>query len=252
MTITKYIILSIIHAISIPLSPTGHILLFKNIFYTNIFNHNYQFFILINSGIIFSITYILLKDTKKIKLTKKNIKISLNNLINITLLSIIPLALIYLLKNIIPNIYKYHLKIIPITFIINAIILLIIQKKNDKIKQPKKIHFIITGIINSLSILPGLSNILILLFVFKILKYDKTYTIKITLIHTLLTSLILTIYHIKHITIPLYPYIICIITITIISYYSLKEFISLYKNNKLKRLIFYLILISLLTMYYFR
>lgn len=252
MTITKYIILSILYAITIPISPTGHILLLKNIFNTNIFNHHYSFYILINTGIIFSITYLLLKSSKKIKLSKQNIKISLINLTNILLLTITPLTIILLLKNTLPTIYKYHLKIIPITFILNAILLFINSKKNFKINKPKRIHFIITGIISTISILPGLSNIILLLSIFKILKYDKKYAIKITLINTLLTSIILTTYHIKYITIPFYPYIICILLITIISYYSLKEFITLYTNNKIKRLILYLILISLFTMYWFR
>ena len=252
MTITKYIILSILYAITIPISPTGHILLLKNIFNTNIFNHTYSFFILINTGIIFSITYILFKSSKKIILSKQNIKLSLNNLINILLLTFIPLITTLLLKNLLPIIYKQPLKLIPFTFIINAILLFTNTKKNNQINKPKRIHFIITGIISSLSILPGLSNIILLLSIFRLLKYEKKYAIKITLITTLITSIILSTYYIKHITLPLYPYIICILTIAIISYYSLKEFITLYTNNKIKRLILYLILISLFTMYWFR
>ena len=78
MTIPKYILLSIINTITtiLPISNTAHINFLKNIFETNIFNHQTSFYITINIGIIFSIIYILTKliYIDKNILSKSNIK----------------------------------------------------------------------------------------------------------------------------------------------------------------------------------
>lgn len=252
MTIPKYILLSIIYSIPLPISNNAHIFILKDIFNTNIFNHHYTFYTIINSGIIFSLLYIFNKNKTSYKITKHNIKISISNLINILFLSTIPLLITLLFKNIIPTLYKYHLKIIPISLITTSIFLFIISKSNYIPKKLKTIHFIITGIVNTLSIIPGQSTIITTLLMFRLFKLDKKTSIKYTLISTIITTISITLYHINKITFPLYPYTICIITISVISYYSLNKFIKLYISNKLKRLILSLILISIFIMYWFR
>ena len=100
MTIPKYILLSIINTITtiLPISNTAHINFLKNIFETNIFNHQASFYITINIGIIFSIIYILTKliYIDKNILSKSNIK-KIKIFTYTTNTSLIPITLYYIL-----------------------------------------------------------------------------------------------------------------------------------------------------------
>ena len=257
MTIPKYILLSIINTITtiLPISNTAHINFLKNIFETNIFNHQTSFYITINIGIIFSIIYILTKliYIDKNILSKSNIK-KIKIFTYTTITSLIPITLYYIL-------YKHtsHLqsqffikKLTPIFCIINAFILLIANKNINKEKNIKLSNLIFINIINSLTIIPGISNISLTLLTTKLLKYSKRQSIIITLLTTLFYAIYLFNPQITQLTYPIYSYIISIITTLIISKIFINYLIRLYSNNKLSKISIYLIFLSIFILYWFR
>lgn len=257
MTIPKYIILSIINTITtiLPISNSAHINFLKNIFETNIFNHQESFYITINIGIIFSIIYILIK---LIKFDKKILSISNINKVKIltytTITSLIPITLYYILHKHTSYLQSQFFikKLTPIFCIINAVILLIANKNINKEKNIKLSNLIFVNIINSLTIIPGISNISLTLLTTKLLKYSKRQSIIITLLTTLFYTLYLFIPQITQITYPIYSYIICIITTIIISKIFISYLIRLYNNNKLSKISIYLIILSIFILYWFR
>lgn len=257
MTIPKYIILSIINTITtiLPISKPAHINFLKNIFETNIFNHQNSFYITINIGIIFPIIYILTKLIKfdKKLLSKPNIN-KIKKLTYILITSIIPLTSFYLLPKNATYIQSqfFTTKITPIICIINAILLILSNKNNNKEKNIKLSNLIFINIINTLSIIPGISNITLTLLTTKLLKYSKRQSIIITLLTSLFYSLYLFIPQINQQTYPIHSYIICIVTTIIISKITINYLIRLYNNDKLSKLSLYLIILSIFILYWFR
>ena len=257
MTIPKYILLSIINTITtiLPISNTAHINFLKNIFETNIFNHQTSFYITINIGIIFSIIYILTKliYIDKNILSKSNIK-KIKIFTYITITSLIPITLYYILYKHTSYLQTHFFikKLTPIFCIINAIILLIANKNINKEKNIKLSNLIFINIINSLTIIPGISNISLTLLTTKLLKYSKRQSIIITLLTTLFYAIYLFIPQITQLTYPIYSYIISIITTLIISKIFINYLIRLYSNNKLSKISIYLIFLSIFILYWFR
>lgn len=257
MTIPKYILLSIINTITtiLPISNTAHINFLKNIFETNIFNHQASFYITINIGIIFSIIYILTKliYIDKNILSKSNIK-KIKIFTYITITSLIPITLYYILYKHTSYLQTHFFikKLTPIFCIINAFILLIANKNINKEKNIKLSNLIFINIINTLSIIPGISNISLTLLTTKLLKYSKRQSIIITLLTTLFYAIYLFIPQITQLTYPIYSYIISIITTLIISKIFINYLIRLYSNNKLSKISIYLIFLSIFILYWFR
>ena len=257
MTIPKYILLSIINTITtiLPISNTAHINFLKNIFETNIFNHQTSFYITTNIGIIFSIIYILTKliYIDKNILSKSNIK-KIKIFTYTTITSLIPITLYYILYKHISNLQSQFFikKLTPIFCIINAFILLIANKNINKEKNIKLSNLIFINIINSLTIIPGISNISLTLLTTKLLKYSKRQSIIITLLTTLFYAIYLFIPQITQLTYPIYSYIISIITTLIISKIFINYLIRLYSNNKLSKISIYLIFLSIFILYWFR
>ena len=257
MTIPKYILLSIINTITtiLPISNTAHINFLKNIFETNIFNHQTSFYITINIGIIFSIIYILTKliYIDKNILSKSNIK-KIKIFTYITITSLIPITLYYILYKHTSYLQTHFFikKLTPIFCIINAFILLIANKNINKEKNIKLSNLIFINIINSLTIIPGISNISLTLLTTKLLKYSKRQSIIITLLTTLFYAIYLFIPQITQLTYPIYSYIISIITTLIISKIFINYLIRLYSNNKLSKISIYLIFLSIFILYWFR
>lgn len=257
MTIPKYILLSIINTITtiLPISNTAHINFLKNIFETNIFNHQTSFYITINIGIIFSIIYILTKliYIDKNILSKSNIK-KIKIFTYTTITSLIPITLYYILYKHTSYLQTHFFikKLTPIFCIINAIILLIANKNINKEKNIKLSNLIFINIINTLSIIPGISNISLTLLTTKLLKYSKRQSIIITLLTTLFYAIYLFIPQITQLTYPIYSYIISIITTLIISKIFINYLIRLYSNNKLSKISIYLIFLSIFILYWFR
>lgn len=257
MTIPKYIILSIINTITtiLPISNPAHINFLKNIFETNIFNHQISFYITTNIGIIFPIIYILIKliTFDKKLLSKPNInKIKILTYIIIT--SLIPITSFYLISKYTTYFQSrfFIKKITPIICIINAILLLLSNKNNNKEKNIKLSNLIFINIINTLSIIPGISNITLTLLTTKLLNYSKKQSIIITLLTSLFYSLYLFIPQTTQLTYPIHSYIICILTTIIISKITINYLIRLYNNNKLSNLSLYLIISSIFILYWFR
>lgn len=257
----KYILISIIGSITnlLPISYSTHIYIFQNLLNTNIFNDN----ILINSiyiSIPLSIIYTYKKDILKYISTpikylitkdktkyKKNILI-LNYLLITTILSTITYTLV-------PKI-SLNIKNIPIYLIILSIIIFFSTNKKNSNKNIITLKTsIIFGTSNILTFIPTISPLCSNLLVSKLLKYNKSFSLKYSLLS------LIPIYIIKSIPILKYllsnqeylAYILLTITITtIISIKTINYLKYLYNQNKLYKLSIYLILLSLFLLYWYR
>lgn len=258
----KYIIISIIGSITnlLPISYSTHIYIYQNLFNTKIFENTY----LINTiylsipisilltykkdiinNLILPIKHLLKKDKTKYK---KQITIQ-----NIFLLTCIFSTLI---TYYIPKLNK-SLKTIPIyLFILSIIILLSINKngykKQNNLSFKDSLIFSLSHIINSIpTISPLCSNLLIS----KYLNFNKSLSIK----YSLLT--ILPIYLIKSFNIINYLllntnyipyYLLSTLISTIINLKIINYLKDLYYNNKLYKLSIYTFILGLFLLYWFR
>ncbi|MGN1371165.1 MAG: undecaprenyl-diphosphate phosphatase [Candidatus Coprovivens sp.] len=256
----KYIIISIIGSITIllPISYSTHIFIYKNIFNTNIFSNQYTINIVFLS-IPISLLYIYKKDIFKYLLlpiknitTKNKYKKSINNIyyfLITCILSTIILLFIPTLKLSINNTPIY-------LFILSIIIILINNKKgNRKINDLNIKDTLIFSISHIINIIPTISPLCSNLLISKALKFNKTLSIK----YSLLT--LIPLYILKSIPIILYliintnyiPYYILIILIsTIINIFIINYLKDLYYNNKIYKLSIYLFILAIFLLYWFR
>ncbi len=256
----KYILISIIGSITnlLPISYKTHIYIFQNLFNTKMFNNN----IIVNSiyiSIPLAIIYTYKKDILKfistpIKslITKDKTKYKKQIIIlNYFLISTILCTITYTL---IPKI-SLNIKTIPIYLIILSIIIILCTNKNNNKNIVTLKTSIIFGISNLLTFIPTISPLCSNLLISKLLKYNKSFSLK----YSLLT--LIPLYIIKSIPILKYllsnqeylAYILLTITITtIISIKTINYLNYLYKKNKLYKLSIYLILLSIFLLYWYR
>lgn len=256
----KYIIISIIGSITslLPISYSTHIFIYKNIFNTNIFSNQYTINTIFLS-IPISLLYIYKKDIFKYLLlpiknitTKNKYKKSINNIyyfLITCILSTIILLFIPTLKLSINNTPIY-------LFILSIIILLINNKKgNRKINDLNIKDTLIFSISHIINIIPTISPLCSNLLISKALKFNKTLSIK----YSLLT--LIPLYILKSIPIILYltintnyiPYYILIILIsTIINIFVINYLKDLYYNNKIYKLSIYSFILAIFLLYWFR
>ena len=258
----KYIILSIIGSITnlLPISYSTHIFLYQNLFNTKIFNDN----LIINSiyiSIPLSIIYTYKKDILKyISLPLKSLFIkdktkyqkqiySLNHLLITTLLSTIVFSLT-------PKLSK-NIKTIPIyLFILSIIIFLSTNKQGTRKSTELTIKdSLIFSISNITTFIPTISPLCSNLFISRLLKLNKSTSLK----YSLLT--LIPIYIIK--STPVFKYFLTndeylaytLLTITITTTLSIKiiNYLKyLYNSNKLYKLSIYCLLLGIFLLYWYR
>ena len=169
MDIITYIILGIIQGITepIPVSSSGHIFLFKNLFNTNMFN-SLNFEIISNFGSFIAIFIIFWKDIKELiiaffsyifkKDTRKKYASKFRYALYI-IISTIPVGITgFLFKDEIENLYS--LNGLAIAFLITALALFIVRNiKGTKSDEDIKLKdAILIGLIQAVTIIPGISR----------------------------------------------------------------------------------------------
>src|SRR5574344_562036 len=169
MDLIKYAILGLIQGITepIPLSSSGHLLIFKNLFNTTMFN-DLSFEIIANFGSFIAILIIfwpdiliLIKHFFKYFFDKKKSKNYYPNFKYVTLLivSTLPAGIIGLLfKNKIESLIS--VKLVGISLIITGIALLFVKKMNGnkKAQDLTYTHVLLIGFFQMFARLPGLSR----------------------------------------------------------------------------------------------
>lgn len=258
----KYILIPIIGSLTnlLPISYSTHIFLYQNLFNTKIFNDNliiYSVYISIPLAIIYSykkdifkyislpIKSLFTKDKTKYK---KQIT-SLNYLLITTLISTITF-------NLVPKLSK-NIKTIPIYLIILSIIIFLCTNKqgNKKITDITIKDSLIFSLSNIITIIPTISPLCSNLLISKILKFNKSLTLK----YSLLT--LVPLYVIK--SAPIFTYflsnneylaytLLTILITTTISVKIINYLKYLYNNNKFYKISIYTIILSIFLLYWYR
>lgn len=170
MNLLIYILLGIIQGFTepLPISSSGHIFLFKNIFNTSLFN-DLNFEIVANFGSFLAILFIFRKDIIELltaflgfifkKEKRKQYEAKFKYCLYI-IVSTIPVGIIgFLLKDIIEEKLQ-NITFLGFAFLITALMLFFIRNKKGS-KEDKDITFkdaIIIGLIQMITIMPGISR----------------------------------------------------------------------------------------------
>ena len=172
MSLIQYLILALIQGITepLPISSSGHMLLFKNIFNTKLFTSDLNFEIVCNFGSFIAILIIFRQDIikyvtsfiKYIFNKKERAKYKKGFLYCLyVVISTIPVTISgLLLKDKIENIFEKHIIVIGFMFLITAISLFIVRKfkgtKDDD--NITLLDALIIGLFQAITIIPGISR----------------------------------------------------------------------------------------------
>jgi len=268
MEYIKYIILGIVQGITepLPVSSSGHIYLFKNLFNTEMFN-TFNFEIISNFGSFLAILFIFRNDI--IKLIKNFFTFIFNKskrgdnkegfmYVIKMIISTIPVGITGLLFNDYLESNYTSLKMLAFAFMFTALMLYIVRNIKGE-KDSNKITIkdaIIIGLFQAITIIPGISRsgtVLVACLVCKLkreeaLKYTfmlyfpvsfGTMVLKATDLINTSTSLLL-------------PYLCGMIAATIITYFSYKWLSNMVKKGKLWKFSIYCLCLALFIFIYFR
>ena len=253
MSFIKYIILGIIQGITepLPISSSAHIIIFKNLFNTNMFN-DFNFEIFAHFGSFLALLFIYNKDIINIiSSPKKEYKYIINLII-----STIPIGIIgFIFKKRIEGII--NLKLIGLALIVTAISLFIIRNIKG-IKKDKDITIkdaLIISLFEVFSLIPGISRSGITLVGTILCNLDHDSSFKYTFLlyfPIALASFILSLFEIGISSSLLVPYLTGTLISFIVTYYSFIWFKNYVKNGNLWKFSIYCIILGIFVLIYFR
>lgn len=270
MKIIKYIILGIIQGLTepLPISSSGHIFLFKELFNTNMFN-DVNFEIFVNFGSFLAIFLIFFKDIKElviaffkyllVKEEQKKNYVKKYKYCMLIIVGSIPVAIIgFLFKDLIES--WISIKEVAISLLFTALMLFLVRNSNGK-KKDEDITYkdaIIIGLMQVIALLPGISRSGTVLVGCLLCKLNKEASLKYTFmlyfpvsIATMLLG-VTDIIKAGNLNAVIIPYSIGMISAAIITYYSYKWLSNIVKNGKLWYFSIYCILASIFTFIWFR
>ncbi len=267
MDYIKYLILGIIQGITepLPISSSGHIFLFKNLFNTEIFN-TFNFEIISNFGSFLAILFIFRKDI--ITLIKnffgyiftKNKEKNKDGFMYVIklIISTIPVGITGILLNDYLETHFNSLKILAFTFLFTSLMLYIVRNiKGDKTSKDITIKdAIIIGIFEAITIIPGISRsgtVLVACLLCHLKRDDALkYTFMLYFPVSAGTMLLKAPDLINTSTSLLLPYLVGMLASLIITYFSYKWLSNIVKNGKLWHFSIYCLLLALFIFVYFR
>lgn len=269
MELIKYIILGFIQGITepLPISSSGHIFLFKNLFETNIFN-SLNFEIISNFGSFIAILIIFWKDIVDLiksffsyifKKEKRKITLSKFKYCIYIIISTIPVGITGIIfKNDLESLYS--LKGLAFAFLITALALFIVRNiKGDK--DDKDISLkdaIIIGLFQAVTIIPGISRSGTVLVACLLCKLKREAALKYTFILYFPVSVATMILGVgdllqtSNVSSMLVPYTAGMIVAGIITYFSYKWLSDWVKKGKLWKFSIYCVLLAMFIFIYFR
>lgn len=269
MNIFTYIILGIIQGITepIPVSSSGHIFLFKNLFNTNIFN-SLNFEIISNFGSFIAIFIIFWKDIKELiiaffsyifkKYTRKKYASKFRYALYI-IISTIPVGITgFIFKDELENLYS--LNGLAIAFLITALALFIVRNikgtKNDEDIKLK--DAILIGLIQAITIVPGISRSGTVLVACLLCNLKREAALKYTFMLYFPVSvgtMILGVSDLANTTelsSMFVPYIAGMIAAGIVTFFSYRWLSNWVKKGKLWKFSIYCVVLSIFIFIYFR
>jgi len=266
MELIKYIILGIIQGVTepLPISSSGHLLIFRELFNTNIFN-DLNFEVIVNFGSFLAILIIFWKDIVKLvtgffkylfgnKEFKKEWKYCW-----LIVLGSIPVGVVGLLFK--DNIEALaSVKEVGIALIITAIALFLVKKTNGN-KKDEDITWIdalIIGLFQMCALLPGLSRSGMVLVACLLCKLSKESALKYTFI--LYFPVSLASFGLSSIDVIksgidsslLLSYGLGLVAAFVATYLTYKWLSNIVKNGKLWKFSMYCLLVAVFVLIYFR
>lgn len=269
MNILTYIILGIIQGITepLPISSSGHIYLFKNLFNTNMFN-SLNFEIISNFGSFIAIFIIFWKDIKKLLIAffgyifKKDKRKEYTNQFKYciyVIISTIPVGITGILfKDKLENLYS--LKGLAFAFLITALSLFIVRnikgEKNDDNITLK--DAILIGLFQAVTIIPGISRSGTVLVACLLCKLKRETALKYTFILYFPVSVATMALGVKDIFITpgltdmIMPYFLGMVAAGIITYFSYQWLSEWVKKGRLWKFSIYCLILAIFIFIYFR
>ncbi len=264
-----YIILGILQGFTepLPISSSGHLILFKNLFNTNMLN-DLNFEIFVNFGSFIAIFIIFFKEIKKLiyafftYIFNKKKRSNVQNDFKYCLLIIIgsiPVGIIgALFKDKIEQVV--NIKLLAIAFLITAISLFLVKNINGS-KEDKDITIkdaIFIGMIQMVALIPGISRSGAVLVGCLLCKLKKEAALKYTFMlyfPVSIASMGLGVF--DFIDNPsnsslMIPYVIGMFCAGIVTYFSYKWLSELVKKGKLWKFSIYCLCLSIFIFIYFR
>ena len=266
MIYIKFILLGIIQGITepLPISSSGHIFLFKNIFGTELFN-TFNFEIFSNIGSFIAILFIYRKDIIKLiigfikYMFKKN-----NEYINVfkyvikLIISTIPVGVIGILFNDYLETNYTSLKLLAFSFLFTSLVLFLTKNSKEE-KNSNDITIkdaIIIGLMQMITVIPGISRSGTVLVTSLFCKIKKDDALKYTFMLYFPVSIGTIIIKVPDIiNTPnniLLPYLSLILSSLVITLLSYKWLINILKKGKLYKFSFYCLFLALFIFIYFR
>lgn len=270
MNLIIYIILGILQGFTepLPISSSGHIFLFKNIFNTNMFN-DLNFEIVANFGSFLAILFIFRKDVIDLvssffkfifdKENRDKYKVKFKYCLYI-IVSTIPVGIAgILLKDVIEEKLQ-NITFLGFAFLITALMLFLIRNRNGA-KQDKDITLkdaIIIGIIQMITLMPGISRSGTVLVACLICGMKRTTALKYTFILYFPISVATMILGVSDLVQAgnlnelLIPYSLGLIASLIVTYFTYNWLSDLVKKGKLWKFSIYCLCLAIFIFIYFR
>ena len=269
MNIITYLILGIIQGITepLPISSSGHIYLFKNIFNTNMFD-SLNFEIVSNFGSFIAIFIIFWKDIKELivaffsyifkKETRKD-NLAKFKYCLFVIISTIPVGITgFIFKDKLESMYS--LNGLAIAFLITALALFIVRNmkgsKNDYDITLK--DAILIGLLQAVTIIPGISRSGTVLVACLLCGLKRDTALKYTFILYFPVSVATMILGVSdlvntaELSNMLVPYLIGMIAAGIVTYFSYRWLSNWVKNGKLWKFSIYCVILAIFIFIYFR
>lgn len=265
-----YIILGIIQGFTepLPISSSGHLVLFKNLFNTNMLN-DVNFEIVVNFGSFIAIFLIFWKDIlklltaffgyifqkKKRKEYQKDFKYCL-----LIILGSIPVGIAGLLFKDTVDSWSGNMTLLGISFMITAFMLFMVRKCNGK-KEDYDITYkdaIIIGLLQMVALIPGISRSGTVLVGCLLCKISRKASLKYTFMLYLPVSVasmglgVFDLLESGNLTTLFIPYTLGLLAAGIVTYFSYRWLSKLVQNGKLWKFSIYCFFLSLFVLFYFR
>lgn len=270
MNLLVYIILGILQGFTepLPISSSGHVFLFKNIFNTNMFN-DLNFEIVANFGSFLAILFIFRKDIIDLvsaffkyifnKKNREKYKVKFKYCIYI-IISTIPVGIAgILLKDVIESKLS-NITFLGFAFLLTALMLFLIRNKAGN-KEDKDItlkNAIIIGLIQMITIMPGISRSGTVLVACLLCGMKRETALKYTFILYFPISLATMLLGVKdliqsgNLTTIFVPYLCGMLFACIVTYFTYKWLTELVRKGKLWKFSIYCICLAVFIFIYFR
>lgn len=272
MNLIEYIILAVIQGITepLPISSSGHMLLFKNILNTNIFGNDLNFEIVCNFGSFIAIFIIFYKDIIKYVtyffkfiFDKKNRNKYKKGFLYclFVVISTIPVTITGLIfKDKIESLFENKIILIGFMFLITALALFIVRKfKGSKDDEDiTLLDALIIGLFQAVTIIPGISRSGTVLVACLLCKLKRDSALRYTFILYFPVSIGAMILGVSdlvqspNLSSLILPYAVGMVVAGVITYFSYEWLSNWVKRGKLAYFSIYCLLLAAFIFIYFR